>query len=110
MKIRYMKSLPVYFFLFLSFILTPLCANADTDLENEDLIRIIQVLNSLTPIIDEAKLQQDKNTRIQFQYDRLQSDIQKIKAGIEEKLHKTTMEPRVVTPISGDYLTQKTIT
>lgn len=109
MRIHFFKSPPVYAFVFLSFILTPLCANADTDLENEDLVRIIQVLNSLTPIIQEAKVQQNKNTRIHFQYDLLQSDIQKIKAGIKEKLNKTTMEPRVVTPVSGDYLIQKTL-
>jgi hypothetical protein len=38
--------------LFSGFILTPVCANANTDLENEGLVSIIQALNSLTPIIE----------------------------------------------------------
>lgn len=80
---------------------------ADTELENASLARIINVLNSLTPLINEAKQQQDKTTRVQFQYSALQLDINKIKTGIAEKLQTQTVEPRAVSPISGDYLVQK---
>jgi RAQPRD family integrative conjugative element protein len=82
-------------------------AYADTELENAALTRIVTVLNSLTPLINEAISQQDKTTRVQFQYDALQADINKIKSGIAEKLQVQTIEPRVVTPIQGDYLIQR---
>ena len=80
---------------------------ADTELENESLARIVQVLDSLTPIIDEAQRQADNNSRIQFQYDALRSDINKIKGGIEQKLNPPALEPRIIAPIQGDYLKSK---
>lgn len=78
---------------------------ADSELENASLARIVNVLNSLNPLIDEAQRQQDKNTRVQFQYDVLKNDLLKIKAGINAKLKQVSIEPRVVTPLQGDYLT-----
>lgn len=80
---------------------------ADTELENAALSRVITVLNSLTPLIQEAERQQDKSTRVQFQYAALQADINKIKAGIAEKLQTQTIEPRMVAPVDGDYLVQR---
>jgi len=77
---------------------------ADTDLENEDLARIKQVLNSLTPLINEAEQEQNKSARIQFQYDWLRSDINQIKQGIDQKIKASPLEPRRVTPLYGDYI------
>jgi RAQPRD family integrative conjugative element protein len=93
----------------LTFILNPSYADADPDLENEDLRCIVNVLNSLTPIIQEARLQQTQDTRIEFQYSALQSDLNKIKAGIEQKLNPVTVEPRIISPVKGDYIIQKTL-
>jgi RAQPRD family integrative conjugative element protein len=81
--------------------------SADTDLENTDLARIVNVLNSLNPLIDEAERQQDKNARVIFQYDALRSDLNKIKVGIAQKLQTTSIEPREVVSIDGDYLKQR---
>ena len=47
-------------------------AYADTDLENANLARIRHVLNSLTPLINEAEQQQNNLARVQFRYDWLQ--------------------------------------
>lgn len=82
-------------------------ACADTDLENAALARVITVLNLLTPLINEAERQQDKNTRVQFQYNQLRQDINQIKTGIAEKLQTQTIEPRAVVAIKGDYLVQR---
>lgn len=82
-------------------------AQADTELENAALARVVQVLNSLGPLINEAERQQDQNTHIQFQYDALRSDLNKIKDGIHQKLQPPSVEPRTVAPIEGDYLTLK---
>jgi RAQPRD family integrative conjugative element protein len=80
---------------------------ADTELENAALARVITVLNSLTPLINEAERQQDKNARIQFQYKQLRNDINQIKSGIAEKLQTQTIEPRTIKSIDGDYLVQR---
>jgi RAQPRD family integrative conjugative element protein len=80
---------------------------ADTDLENTDLARIVNILNSINPLLDEAERQQDKTARVQFQYQALRADLNQIKIGITQKLQTTSIEPRVVMPIQGDYLKQR---
>ena len=80
---------------------------ADTEIENATLARIRNVLNSLTPLINEAEQQQDKNARMQFRYDWLRADINQIKQGLEQKLGNPSIQPRTVTPIKGDYLVLK---
>ncbi len=81
--------------------------HADTESENAALATVVNVLNSLTTIINEAQRQQDKNTRIQFQYDALRTDINKIKNGIGERLQSSTLEPRIILPLNGDYVQLK---
>lgn len=101
----------IYYYIAVLLVLTVLIpftlVHADPELENENLVRMVNVLNSLTPLINEAQRQQDKTARVQFQYDLLQADINKIKSGITAKLQSTTIEPRNVIPLQGDYLTQK---
>jgi RAQPRD family integrative conjugative element protein len=80
-------------------------AQADTEQENATLARMVQVLNSLTPLINQAEQEQDPNARILFQYEQLCADIQKVKSGIDQKLNPPSIQLRPVTPISGDYLT-----
>lgn len=79
--------------------------HADTEIENEDLVRITRVLNSLTPLINEAEQQSDPNSRVVFNYDALRSDINKIKQGIQQKWNPTlTLDPKIVKPVDGDYI------
>lgn len=82
-------------------------AHADTETENTALIRIINILNLLTPLINQAEQAQDKRTRIQFRYDLLRRDVNQIKQGIDQKLNPPTIQPRTVQPINGDYLTMQ---
>jgi RAQPRD family integrative conjugative element protein len=76
----------------------------ETDRENVALARMSVLLNHLTPLIEEAKRYQNPQARVQFRYDELQSDINKIKSGIEAKFHPPSVESRVIPPIQGDYL------
>lgn len=80
---------------------------ADTDIEKAQLARIRQALDSLSPLISAAEHEQEKMMRVQFQYDWLRADIEKIKQGIEEKLKQVPIEPRRVVPIKGDYITYR---
>ncbi len=82
-------------------------AYADTDLENADLARIKQVLNSLKPLMNEAEREQNPTARAQFHYDWLRSDLANIQQGIDEKLKQAPIEPRTVMPIKGDYITYR---
>ncbi len=69
----------------------------------------------MQPLIIAAEKSQPANTRIKFHYTQyrdnhgnvhhgLLEDIQAIKFGITQKLNDTSVEPRVVAPIKGDYL------
>ncbi len=101
----------IYYYVVVLLILTVLIplsiVHADTETENIELIRIINILNSVSPLIDEAQRQQDKSARVQFEYEALRSDLNKIKAGIQEKLRTPNIEPRTVIPLQGDYLVQR---
>ena len=88
--------------------------------ESQEKIYLTQILNQLDamqPLIIAAKGAQPQNTRIQFHYTKyhddkgklhngLLEDIQAIKAGITQKLNTTGIEPRIVAPIKGDYLSK----
>lgn len=76
----------------------------ETDRENVALARMYTILSQLTPLINEAKYYQKKQTRVQFCYEALQHDIEHIKQGIEAKFHPESIEPRFISPIQGDYL------
>lgn len=77
---------------------------ADTAQMNATLSRISHVLSELNPLIQEAKKEQDPNSRVQFQFQVLQGDVGRMQAGIAEAINRVTIEPRVETPLSGDYL------
>ena len=79
-------------------------AYADTENEHALLAEVIQQINALTPLINQAQAQADPNARIVFNYAQLRSDLQLIKNGINQPLTSTALEPRQVTPLSGDYV------
>jgi len=90
----------------LSFLLTPI-VQAEEAIENDALARVQKVLDSLTPLINQAEQQKDTQAREQFNYDALREDINKVKQGINEKLQNVPIQPRTVTPLQEDYLQLK---
>ena len=80
-------------------------AYAATDSEDANLAKIVQILDSLTPLINAAERNQNPSAREQFHYDWLRSDIDNIKIGINQKLANSQTQPRMITPLHGDYLT-----
>lgn len=91
-------------FILLLICLLSISARADTALENETLARIVHVLDSLQPLIQEAQAQQESGERVQFDYVALRQDIQRVKTGIQRKFAENRLEPRIIKPIQGDYL------
>jgi len=92
---------------------------ASTEQENRYLIQVLNQLDAMKPLILAAKKEESEHQRMQFHYtawrdshgqlhNGLLEDIQAIKAGIAEKLHAPTIEPRVMDPIQGDYFNADT--
>jgi RAQPRD family integrative conjugative element protein len=79
-------------------------AFAVTSQMNATLVRVSTILNQINPLINLAQKQQDPNARIQFQFDVLRSDIANIQAGIAQAVNHVSIQPRMVQPLSGDYL------
>ena len=78
-------------------------AVADADGERVALAKIIHELDALKPLITEAKAQSNPDSRIQFQYEWLALDIQRMKSGIEEHITAPRTQPRSFPPLKGDY-------
>ncbi len=78
-------------------------AHSDADGERAALARLIHELEALTPLIIEAKAQSNPDSRVAFEYDWLQLDIQRMKSGIEEHLVAPRTQPRSFPPLKGDY-------
>lgn len=83
-----------------------ICTNVLADTENEQVLlaQIVQKLNALTPLINQAQSQAAPDSRLIFNYDALRADLDKIKAGINQPLSANALEPRPVAPLSGDYV------
>ena len=78
-------------------------AAADADAEQAALARITHELEAIEPLIAEAASQANPDARIQFQYDWLRQDLNRIRRGIEEHIDAPRSEPRTFTPLRGDY-------
>jgi len=81
----------------------PAWAFADSDAERAELARIVHELDAIKPLINKARSQADPDSRIQFQYDWLALDIQRIQSGIREHLLAPQTRPRHFPPLKGDY-------
>ncbi len=78
-------------------------AYADADAERQALARIIHEIEILKPLLAEAKAAADPDCRIQFRYDWLKKDLERVRQGIQEHIDAPRAEPRSVTPLRGDY-------
>jgi len=78
-------------------------AVAGADAEQAALARITHELEAIEPLIAEATSQANPDARIQFQYDWLRQDLNRIRRGIEEHIDVPRSEPRTFPPLRGDY-------
>ena len=78
-------------------------AQADADGERVALAKLIHELEALEPLIVQARSQADSDARVQFQYDWLMLDIDRIRLGIREHLVAPRTQPRNFPPLKGDY-------
>ncbi len=94
------KLLPTIAFI-ASAALCPL-AQADTDIERDNLARIAHELRALQAQVREASRRADSTVRVKFRYDWLERDLTLVEAGISQHLD-APRQPRPVPPLSGDY-------
>ncbi|MEJ1363180.1 MAG: RAQPRD family integrative conjugative element protein [Candidatus Sedimenticola sp. (ex Thyasira tokunagai)] len=78
-------------------------AIADADSERAALARIIHELEAIDPLITEAASQANPDARVQFQYEWLRQDLDRIRIGIQEHIDAPRSEPRTFPPLRGDY-------
>ncbi len=76
---------------------------ADADGEREALARIVHEIEAIHPLIRQAASQANPDTRIRFQYDWLQQDLDRIRLGIQDHIDTPRAEPRTFPPLRGDY-------
>ena len=77
--------------------------NADSETEREALTRLVQELQLLIPIVDRAERHAGPQRRVQFRYDWLRKDLERVSTGIRDYLEDSRLEPRVVEPLRGEY-------
>ena len=106
-QIRQIKQLSLIAVLFTSITLCSI-SFADTSQMNATLARISTILNQVNPLINLAAQQEDPNVRVKFQFDALRQDIASIQIGIAQAINRVSIQPRSVTPLSGDYLPETT--
>lgn len=75
-----------------------------SSLEDETLLRAIQSISDAQVILKEAKGYQQKNSRENFQYEWVANDLNKVKEGIYQKIRGSYNQPKVIEPVSGDYI------
>lgn len=89
-------------------------AHADTTM-NETLVRIVNQLDALLPLIDQAEHEQLQNQRVMFHFSSfegsdgdihsgLREDVMSMKAAILAQLDQPLIEPESVTPINNDFI------
>lgn len=86
----------------------PLINTPNQDIENAELVRISNILNAVYPLIDQAEMAQNKNSRVVFNYAALRNDIQLMQSGIAQKINQSVLVPHVVQPLQNDFLTNQT--
>ena len=92
-------------------------AQANDAQMKETLIRIINQLQSIKPLITQAKQQQPDNPRIKVHFDRfigadgkwqngLRQDIDVIQQALINIVNQESIEPRSYQPINNDFIEQ----
>lgn len=86
-------------------LLIPIVARADQAMANQYLQHAINELQAAKVYVNKAKAQQPANQRVVFHYDWVLADIDSIKGGIRQQFNRPKIQPRVIEPIKGDYIT-----
>ena len=93
----------------------PLVSHANEEALNQTLVRVINQINAVMPLLDEAQSEIEPNTRIQLHIESfegangkthagLRNDLLAIRNALIEYINKPAMEPKTIKPLSLDFI------
>ena len=82
---------------------------------NVTLTRLINQINAMMPLIDEASREQDKNPRVKLHFDRfvdaegvehqgLRQDLLAIRDALIRHIDRPALEPKTIKPLEHDFV------
>ena len=100
--------------LLLSFVITTQ-AFATDDQMKASLVKMIEALQAIKPLIDEAAAEQPSNPRVMIHFDNwvdgagvkhlgLKADLDAIQQALITAVNRETIEPRVFAPLTHDFV------
>lgn len=88
---------------------------ANEEALNQTLVRVINQINAIIPLLDEAKSEIEPNTRMQLHIESfegadgkthagLRSDLLSIRNALIEYINKPAIEPKTIKPLALDFI------
>lgn len=107
------KTLFCTLFVLISFI--GVTAQANTMEMNQTMVRMINQIDAIFPLINQASHQQSKEARVQFHFyswtdskgvkhDGLNESLLKIRRALVQQINHSSLTPKEVKPINGDFI------
>ncbi|EEZ95995.1 TPA: hypothetical protein VAI00_001358 [Legionella pneumophila] len=93
----------------------PLASHAGEEALNQTLVRVINQINAVMPLLDEAQNEIEPNTRIQLHIESfegadgkthagLRNDLLAIRNALIDYINKPAIEPKTIKPLSLDFI------
>ncbi|HHF0526349.1 TPA: hypothetical protein ACTUT5_002203 [Legionella anisa] len=93
----------------------PLVTYAQEDALNQTLVRVINQINAIMPLLDEAQIEIEPNTRIQLHIENfegsdgkthagLRTDLLTIRNALIDYINKPAIEPKTIKPLALDFV------
>ncbi|HAT8391440.1 hypothetical protein SDC14_14555 [Legionella pneumophila serogroup 1] len=93
----------------------PLVSHASEEALNQTLVRVINQINAVMPLLDEAQSEIEPNTRIQLHIESfegadgkthagLRNDLLAIRNALIDYINKPAIEPKTIRPLSLDFI------
>ena len=109
----FIKTILITFTAILLFSVNVSCFATEAQMKST-LVQIINQLQALKPLINQAQAEQPKNPRIKIHFDSwrdaqgkkhngLRQDIEQIQQALITTINKQSIEPRSYTPIANDF-------
>lgn len=93
----------------------PFASHASEEALNQTLVRVINQINAVMPLLDDAQSEIEPNTRIQLHiesfegadgktYAGLRNDLLTIRNALIDYINKPAIEPKTIKPLSLDFI------
>jgi hypothetical protein len=95
------------------FLMSP--AQASTAQMNQTMVRMINQIDALFPLVTQASDEQDKTARVQFHFDAwrdangarhdgFRQSLLKVRLALVNQINQSNLTPKTIAPINGDYV------